>query len=114
LTQLIQTLALLKAEGKKPTAVAYNALMRAAADYANRRGNNLEAGDKSKTIGFEIAMAAYRDAEAGGIDLGTEAVDNLFRVSVGDLLLTRLSSFADLGSSFLTFTLTLPLRSSST
>ncbi|TXT15987.1 hypothetical protein VHUM_00490 [Vanrija humicola] len=66
--------------------------MRAAADYGNRRGNNkleeaaaegseaVEAPEPAvRTLGFEIALGAMRDAEAGGIDLGSEALEILLR-----------------------------------
>lgn len=79
----------LKVTNRQPKPAAYLALMGAAADYANRRGNNkvetaegeAPVDESVRTLGFEIALGAMRDAEAGGIDLGDEALDILFRVS---------------------------------
>ncbi|KAL1413108.1 hypothetical protein Q8F55_000857 [Vanrija albida] len=86
LPELLETLGKLKETGRTPTPAAYLALMRAAADYGIRRGNNKlqeaegEAPDPSvRTLGFEIALGAMRDAKAGGIELGNDALDVLFR-----------------------------------
>jgi hypothetical protein len=83
------------------------ALIRAAADYGARRGTSAptgvgagaakaqaseaEASEATEatateglignTLGLEIALGAIRDAEAAGISLGSEALDELFRVS---------------------------------
>lgn len=78
MVKLLKTLTDLKADNRIPTAAAYLTLMREAADYASRRGNN--PGDSS--LGFEIAMAAMRDADAGKVELGNEVIDLLLRVSV--------------------------------
>jgi pentatricopeptide repeat protein len=80
LAQLLTTFATLKAEGRKPTAAAYNTLIKEAANYGTRRGSNAQAGEFS--LGFEIALGAMRDAEAGGIELGIEALNELLRFSV--------------------------------
>lgn len=53
-------------------------LIKEAANYGARRGSNAPPGDYS--LGFEIALGAMRDAEAGGIELGIEALDQLLRV----------------------------------
>jgi hypothetical protein len=71
----------LKAEERTPTRAAYIALVRAAADYGARRGNNNEEGSTENTFGLEIALGAIRDAKAANIELGSEALDELFRVS---------------------------------
>lgn len=84
LAQLLNTFATLKAEGRKPTAAAYNMLIKEAANYGTRRGSNAKAGEFS--LGFEIALGAMRDAEAGGIELGTEALNELLRVRYFRLL----------------------------
>lgn len=79
LAQLLNTFATLKEEGRKPTAAAYITLIKEAANYGARRGSNAPPGEFS--LGFEIALGAMRDAEAGRIELGTEALDQLLRVS---------------------------------
>ncbi|CAK9784581.1 hypothetical protein CC85DRAFT_282990 [Cutaneotrichosporon oleaginosum] len=80
LAKLLNTFATLKAEGRKPTAAAYNTLIKEAANYGTRRGSNAKPGEFS--LGFEIALGAMRDAEAGGIELGTEALNELLRFSI--------------------------------
>ncbi|GMK53996.1 hypothetical protein CspeluHIS016_0105820 [Cutaneotrichosporon spelunceum] len=80
LAQLLNTFATLKAEGRKPTAAAYTTLIKEAANYGTRRGNNAGAGELS--LGFEIALGAMRDADAGGIELGIESLNELLRFSI--------------------------------
>lgn len=80
IAQLLDTLATLKEEGRKPTAAAYVALISAAADYDKRRGVSVGRGAKGAGLGFEIALAAARDAEAGGIELGQEAINEFLKV----------------------------------
>lgn len=101
LVALVQMLAQIKAEGKTPTATAYIALMKAAASYAEKRGNNLAEDDQSKTIGYEIAMGAMRDAAAGNIELGVEAIDTLFRFAPlhPDIVPSLLIELINLGQS---------------
>jgi len=80
LPELLDKLTELKAEGRTPTEDAYIALITLAADYAERRGNNTKKGEKT-SLGLEIALGAVRDAQAAGLDLGSRAIDQLFRVS---------------------------------
>lgn len=83
LAKLVDTLAGMKAEGQKPTAAAYMALIQAAAEYTSRRGAQQRRSENTseETLGLSIALAAIRDAKAGGIDLGVGALDELFSFS---------------------------------
>ncbi|BEI81509.1 hypothetical protein CcaverHIS002_0206690 [Cutaneotrichosporon cavernicola] len=94
LAQLLNTFATLKSEGRRPTAAAYATLIKEAANYATRRGTTVEPGQFS--LGFEIALGAMRDAEAGGIELGIEPLNQLLRFTVlhPEILSSLLIEFA--------------------
>ncbi|EJT51105.1 hypothetical protein A1Q1_07700 [Trichosporon asahii var. asahii CBS 2479] len=74
LPKLLRQLAKFKAEGQKPSARAYMEILSAAKQYGkDRRGNDLA---------IEITKAALRDAEAGKIDLGAGAFEELLWIAV--------------------------------
>ncbi len=84
----METLAQLRDENRKPTAAGYLAIMGAALDYAERRGNTLANGkgrgelqSSNEGLGWHIALSAWEDAKRGGIDLGSDGLHLLMKVS---------------------------------
>lgn len=64
----------MKAAGQKPSAQAYLKLLKLASDYVNRRA-------APNDLGLAIAEAAIKDASAGKVDLGFEAIEELLFLS---------------------------------
>ncbi len=88
----MQTLLKLKIQSRRPTGTAYHAVLRCVTEYTLRRGGGSgrsgTAGESNEDgvdfrpegVGWHLAMAALRDAEAGGVDLGVEGFEQLMRV----------------------------------
>ncbi|WVR06552.1 hypothetical protein IAU60_003583 [Kwoniella sp. DSM 27419] len=74
---LLRDLAAFKAQSRKPKASAYIAIIQAAGDFALSRSNE---GDESENLGWQVAIAAWNDAELGGMNLGKEGLDALLRM----------------------------------
>lgn len=107
LPSLFQILLTFKQQSRRPNDTAYHAILRCASDYEIRRGGGSrrngseeeESGiDDVKSppdgLGWHLAVAALLDAEKGGVDLGTEGIAQLMRVSLPlRIWLTLWSSF---------------------
>nr|XP_019045376.1 hypothetical protein I302_05765 [Kwoniella bestiolae CBS 10118]OCF24306.1 hypothetical protein I302_05765 [Kwoniella bestiolae CBS 10118] len=92
LSVLLERLARLKSESRRPRPEAYVAILRAAGDFSLSRSVEAEeAGD----IGWQVAQAAWDDAKAGNVDLGSEGMEAFLRFS---------SAYPHLLQSFLLYT----------
>ncbi|WVQ84992.1 hypothetical protein IAT38_007156 [Cryptococcus sp. DSM 104549] len=78
--EILHGLTKIKAEGAKPNAAAYITIIQAAADFAGT--GNPEIAEERHGLGWQIAMGAFRDAELGGIDLGSEGIEVLMRFGI--------------------------------
>ncbi|WVW84935.1 hypothetical protein I302_106971 [Kwoniella bestiolae CBS 10118] len=78
LSVLLERLARLKSESRRPRPEAYVAILRAAGDFSLSRSVEAEeAGD----IGWQVAQAAWDDAKAGNVDLGSEGMEAFLRLA---------------------------------
>ncbi|WWC96558.1 hypothetical protein V866_003426 [Kwoniella sp. B9012] len=72
LAVLIQRLARLKSENRRPRPEAYVAILRAAGDFSLSR---TAPGEESENLGWQVAQAAWEDAKAGNVELGPEGME---------------------------------------
>ncbi|KAK4688370.1 TRIAP1/MDM35 family protein, partial [Tremellales sp. Uapishka_1] len=87
---LLQTLGTLKAQNRRPTAAAYIAVLKAAAEYAIGRGgvlNGMTAASSedrfgAEGLGWQIALGAWEDAKRGGVEIGDTAYEHLLRFTI--------------------------------
>ncbi|OCF56865.1 hypothetical protein L486_05720 [Kwoniella mangroviensis CBS 10435] len=79
LAVLIQRLARLKSENRRPRPEAYVAILRAAGDFSLSRTAH---GEESENLGWQVAQAAWEDAKAGNVELGPEGMEAFLRFSV--------------------------------
>lgn len=91
---LLETLQNFKSHSRRPTDTAYEAVLRCSTDYTLRRGGGGAMGRNGVTeesdlddpdaspdgLGWHLALAALRDAEKGGVDLGVGGMEQLLRV----------------------------------
>jgi hypothetical protein len=76
LQPLINTLASLKGQSRRPTVAAYLALIKGASDYSIRRGA------ENGQLGWQIALGAWQDAQLGRVELGSAGLDQMLKVIV--------------------------------
>ncbi|WVQ65315.1 uncharacterized protein L199_003491 [Kwoniella botswanensis] len=79
LAVLIQRLARLKSENRRPRPEAYVAILRAAGDFSLSR---TAPGEESENLGWQVAQAAWEDAKAGNVELGPEGVEAFLRTAI--------------------------------
>ncbi|WWD05331.1 hypothetical protein V865_003404 [Kwoniella europaea PYCC6329] len=78
LAVLIQRLARLKSENRRPRPEAYVAILRAAGDFSLSR---TAPGEESENLGWQVAQAAWEDAKAGNVELGPEGMEAFLRIA---------------------------------
>jgi hypothetical protein len=98
LTELVNTLSLLKEQSRRPAPSAYFDLIQLASQFDNFRSAPIQQGAKPSTsiphesLGWSLTSAALADAEAGNVELPPDVYDVVASVSL-------LSSLFSLGSS---------------
>jgi len=88
LTELVNTLSLLKEQSRRPAPSAYFDLIQLASNFDNFRSAPIQQGAKPSTniphesLAWSLTSAALADAEAGGVELPLDVYDVIAGVSV--------------------------------
>jgi hypothetical protein len=88
LTELVNTLSLLKEQSRRPAPSAYFDLIQLASQFDNFRSAPIQQGAKPSTsiphesLGWSLTSAALADAEAGNVGLPPDVYDVVASVSL--------------------------------